>query len=321
MAVDFTKPIAMADRAQNLTDTKDTMAALAKMLDGLTPTGVANGMIRWNTSANRFEKYNGSWGALSSAYAINVTTFNGQAASYYTNITARLGYTPLDKAGGTMTGALTLNADAANALHAVPKQQLDAGLATKAALSHSHAWADITSKGLTEGANTQDPNTTQSHVILTNHANGPDGGTGYWHVTTTFYSTLTGNRAQIAVQYASGAKVYARSYYGGTWQPWVRCDLGDAAGSFGTNGYAKLPGGLIVQWGTSGSITYYATSNITFPLSFPNACLSAVANITNSTLSSTTGGSLAVTARTASYFTVRNMHDSSSSAQWIAVGY
>jgi hypothetical protein len=41
----------------------------------------------------------------------------------------------LDKTGDTMTGALTLSGDASSALHAVPKQQLDAVIAaTKAAL-------------------------------------------------------------------------------------------------------------------------------------------------------------------------------------------
>ncbi len=32
MSVDFTKPIATADRAQNLTDTRDTLVATAKLL-------------------------------------------------------------------------------------------------------------------------------------------------------------------------------------------------------------------------------------------------------------------------------------------------
>lgn len=35
-----------------------------------------------------------------------------------------------------------------------------------------------------------------------------------------------------------------------------------------TNGYQKLPGGLIIQWGTVA-----AGSNITFPIAFPTACL------------------------------------------------
>lgn len=41
--------------------------------------------------------------------ANNSTNFNGQAASYYVDIPARLGYTPVNKTGDSMTGALTIN--------------------------------------------------------------------------------------------------------------------------------------------------------------------------------------------------------------------
>lgn len=41
--------------------------------------------------------------------------------------------------------------------------------------------------------------------------------------------------------------------------------------SFGTNGYQKLPGGLIIQWG-SGLLTSGGT--VSFPITFPNDCVS-----------------------------------------------
>lgn len=41
--------------------------------------------------------------------ANNATNFNGQDASYYTNIAARLGYTPANKAGDTFTGNVSIN--------------------------------------------------------------------------------------------------------------------------------------------------------------------------------------------------------------------
>jgi hypothetical protein len=51
------------------------------------------------------------------------------------------------------------------------------------------------------------------------------------------------------------------------------------------NGYVKLPGGLIVQWGSQvvgingiSSIT----SSVIFPIPFPTACLCVVSNISNS---------------------------------------
>jgi hypothetical protein len=46
------------------------------------------------------------------------------------------------------------------------------------------------------------------------------------------------------------------------------------AQSIGTNGYVKLPGGLILQWGTKPAGT--ADVIITFPLPFPTACLAVV---------------------------------------------
>lgn len=83
--------------------------------------------------------------ATSSTSATNATQLAGQAASYYldaTNINAgtlnvaRLPYTPVNKAGDTlvgslsMSGTLTLNADPAAALQAVTKQYVDAIAAT-----------------------------------------------------------------------------------------------------------------------------------------------------------------------------------------------
>jgi len=43
------------------------------------------------------------------ATATNSTQLNGQAASYYTDIPSRLGYTPVNKAGDTVSGNLTVN--------------------------------------------------------------------------------------------------------------------------------------------------------------------------------------------------------------------
>lgn len=39
-----------------------------------------------------------------------------------------------------------------------------------------------------------------------------------------------------------------------------------------STGYQEIPGGLIVQWGVTGSIPNASTSNISFPLPFPNNC-------------------------------------------------
>lgn len=46
--------------------------------------------------------------------------------------------------------------------------------------------------------------------------------------------------------------------------------------SLGTNGYQKLPGGLIFQWGFSNSI---GSATITFPTAFPSACFNVVTTV------------------------------------------
>jgi len=42
--------------------------------------------------------------------------------------------------------------------------------------------------------------------------------------------------------------------------------------SIATNGYQKLPGGLIWQWGTTPSIPEDTETDVTFPIAFPMAC-------------------------------------------------
>lgn len=115
MSVDFTKPVATADRAQNLTDTKDTLVAVAKQLDDTTPTGVATGMIRWSSANSKWQKYNGtSWVDLAATFSMNVSSLGGQAAANY-----------LLKSGGTLTGFLTLHAAPTADMHAATKKYAD----------------------------------------------------------------------------------------------------------------------------------------------------------------------------------------------------
>lgn len=81
-------------------------------------------------------------------------------------------------------------------------------------------------RGLNEGASYLDPNTTTSNVILTNHANSPIASSYYWHITTTFYASITStaNRSQLAIQYNGGISAYVRSCFGGVWTAWTRID-------------------------------------------------------------------------------------------------
>jgi len=93
--------------------------------------------------------------------------------------------------------------------------------------------------------------------------------------------------------------------------------------SLGTSGYQKLPGGLIIQWG-SGLLT--TASTVSFPIAFPTACL----NVQVTPDSSTSVGVEAAGARllTTTTFTFDGVifsggtpSASNLTAYWFAIGY
>lgn len=76
--------------------------------------------------------------------------------------------------------------------------------------------------------------------------------------------------------------------------------------SLATSGYQKLPGGLILQWGTV-SVTNSSTSTFTFPVAFPTACVFAdVQFSTNPYAGATTEGVLTINSKSASNCVVGN---------------
>ena len=88
--------------------------------------------------------------------------------------------------------------------------------------------------------------------------------------------------------------------------------------SFGTNGYARLPGGLILQWGETGS--FVGAVSVTFPLAFPSAIMQGYAACQIS-------ASVGAPAVAAYNFTASSMTVSSgtssliSGIRWLALGY
>lgn len=55
--------------------------------------------------------------------------------------------------------------------------------------------------------------------------------------------------------------------------------LSSFASSLGASGYQKLPGGLIMQWGTSSAFYSEGGQTISLPITFPNAIFNAVATV------------------------------------------
>lgn len=101
--------------------------------------------------------------------------------------------------------------------------------------------------------------------------------------------------------------------------------------SLTSNGYVKLPGGLIVQWGNTQNNNGGGTglTSVDFPVPFTNACLfvSTAANTIpaayNSYITSATGGSLSVNGfNCVSYVASTGAPTTDpASFSWIAIGY
>jgi hypothetical protein len=155
----------------------------------------------------------------------------------------------LEKSGGTMTGLLTLSGAPSSNLHAATKAYVDTADATKANTSTTISAGD----GLTGGGSLS---TNRTLSIA-------DSG-----VTT----VKIADDAVTADKIADDAVTADKIADGDVVLP------GDFTGdnqSLSASGYQKLPGGLILQWGTVAS-TSDAAQIFTFPIAFPTACFIAV---------------------------------------------
>jgi len=89
------------------------------------------------------------------------------------------------------------------------------------------------------------------------------------------------------------------------------------AASLGTTGYQKLPGGLIIQWGTS-TVASTGTA-VTFPIAFTNATLNAGITLFGSTSATVAYASLSsISSKTGMTL---YCNTASQSALWFAIGY
>lgn len=97
----------------------------------------------------------------------------------------------------------------------------------------------------------------------------------------------------------------------------LAASFGGSNQSLSANGYQKLPGGLILQWG---SVTQSSgTASVTFPLAFPSACKS----VTTSMVQPSIGNDYAVTVSTPTTtgFSVYSNVSYNAVVPWIAIGY
>ena len=87
--------------------------------------------------------------------------------------------------------------------------------------------------------------------------------------------------------------------------------------SLAVSGYYKFPGGLIIQWGLS-SVSASTSETTLFPVTFPSACRSATAAITEA---STTAREALKVVLANNGVQVYNPNAASISFYWFAVGY
>ena len=92
---------------------------------------------------------------------------------------------------------------------------------------------------------------------------------------------------------------------------------GDFTDSLTANGYAKLPGGLIMQWGSS-SVGPTNTLTVTMPITFPNGFLQAFGSSdANTGTASRIGAGIIST----SQVSLINASGNTVTVRWLAIGF
>lgn len=96
-----------------------------------------------------------------------------------------------------------------------------------------------------------------------------------------------------------------------------KADLSSFENSKTTNGYQKLPNGLIFQWGQSNAEPLPDGALVVFPIAFPNGCFT----ITTSDYSNDNLYYHGIDSISNTSFKLYTTHSSLDAARWIAIGY
>ena len=131
------------------------------------------------------------------------------------------------------------------------------------------------------------------------------------NATNATYATTAGNGGVTSVDSATAAVTLS--------------SLAAFARSLGSNGYQKLPGGLILQWGTlSGTGAHGSSYSLTFPIAFPSQCFAVGATVSQGVTTTTTAIFMPITSLSSTGLTVQygaiNGGTYTYDYRWIAVG-
>jgi hypothetical protein len=104
------------------------------------------------------------------------------------------------------------------------------------------------------------------------------------------------------------------------WSKWFEKLIGFSEKS--SNGYQKLPGGLMIQWGVTSSLNSATSTSISFPTTFANSCLIVLLTPKNNSGVATTATGQAGTGNySTSAFDLYNRTSVAHVFNWLAVGY
>jgi len=156
---------------------------------------------------------------------------------------------------------------------------------------------------------------------------------GWWYIDVQRHSyDLNGSRWRTLTATSFGPQhtpndVYKSTCTGGIWTPFERMTKDvDFTASLTTNGYQKLPNGLIMQWGFTTAPYLITAHNVTFPIAFPNVVLNAqMTKGTPAGVSNNTGetyiGSISLTGMGVQSYQQLTGDVTTQGVMWMATGY
>jgi hypothetical protein len=104
--------------------------------------------------------------------------------------------------------------------------------------------------------------------------------------------------------------------------PFAKLLSTDWSSTKATSGYFKVPSGLIVQWGVTGSVSSGTTQGISFSVAFPTACAQVLVSARdNSAVATTATGQVGSGNYSTTGADLYNRTSVSQTINWIAVGY
>jgi len=192
-----------------------------------------------------------------SGSGLDADLLDGQDGSYYSNVTARLGYTPVNKAGDTISGQLTAGGLVNNSSRTYFGR--DGGG------WHWFAGAGLPAEpgSLAIGFASDGTNITTINFMINGGAKLQLSSSG---------ATISGNAVWHAGNDGSGSGLDADLIDG--YQASDLAKMADFANNLSAAGYQKLAGGAILQWCTTATQqNVETTTTATFPIQFPNAVL------------------------------------------------